>query len=285
VIQTHEATVAVAMQARLGEGPWWDEPRDRLLWVDIVARRIHTYAPASGNVSTAELPDPVAFIVGRGDGYLAGTAAGLVALDADLRPAEMVAVPPDLDGRRINDGACDPAGRVLFGTMDESGERTGTLWSHSPEDGLVAVVDGVGLSNGLGFSPDERTLYYVDSRARRLDAFRYDARTGRVSDRRDVWHLEYDEGLPDGLAVDTEGCVWVAIWGAGQVRRLTPDGRHVATVRVGAAGTTSCAFGGRRRDRLYITTAQEDGGDGSKPAGSLFMADFGVQGAQVHTAG
>lgn len=263
------AAVAVATPAELGEGPWWDG--DRLLWVDITAGRVHVYVPGGGAVTTHELGEPVGFVVGCEDGgYVAGTARGLVQLDAELQPTGTIAAPPDLDHRRrINDGACDPAGRVLFGTVDPSGAESGTLWSHCPQDGFRALVERVAMSNGIGFSPDGRTLYYVDSLTRGLDRLGYDPGTGTVSDRETL--LEVQEGLPDGLAVDEHGCVWLAIWGAGEVWQITPAGERASVVRVDVEETTSCAFAG---DRLYVTTAR----------GALFVADVGVRGAPVWTA-
>jgi sugar lactone lactonase YvrE len=266
-----DAGVAVATPSDLGEGPWWDG--DRLIWVDITAGRVHAYVPASGAVTTTELGDAVGFVVGRsGGGYLAGTAGGLVALDRDLQPGGSIAAPPDLDQRRrINDGACDPAGRVLFGTVDPSGAETGTLWSFTPDGAFHAVVEGVAMSNGLGFSPDGRELYYVDSLTRRVDRFRYDTVTGTASDRRAFFRVPDSAGLPDGLAVDERGCVWLAIWGAGEVWQITPAGERGGAVRVGVAETTSCAFAG---DRLYVTSAP----------GTLFVAHVGARGAPVWMA-
>lgn len=286
------AAVAVSTPASVGEGPWWDAERERLLWVDIPAGVVHAHVPATGSTTRTALGEATGFIVGRSaGGYLAGTAAGIVGLDADLEPTGLIAVPPDLDRRRrINDGVCDPAGRVLLGTVDPSGEETGTLWSMSADGEFCALVDGVRMSNGLAFSPDGRRLYYVDSLARTVDRFAYDPDTGAVSDRRCLCRVPESAGLPDGLAVDERGCLWLAIWGAGEIWRLTPDGEPAGVVNVAAARTTSCAFGGPDRDRLYVTTARDGAGDldartRDVAPGAVFVADVGARGAQVWTAG
>jgi sugar lactone lactonase YvrE len=272
------ATLAIRLHADLGEGPWWDAPRRRLLWVDITAGRVHAHVPATGQSNTFELPDLVGFVVGaRAGGYVAGTAAGLVRLDSELAPRGSLGVPPDLEGeRRINDGACDPAGRVLFGTVDPDQKTTGTLWCRWPDGKLVAVLEGIAMSNGLAFSPDNRRLYYVDSPTQEVQSFAYDVRTGALSDRRVLVRVPETIGLPDGLAVDDEGYVWLALWGAGEVWRISPDGRSAGVVNVPAECPTSCAFGGARRERLYITTARAGAREHD---GAVFAVDAGVTGA------
>ena len=287
VIETWEAEPALPVLSELGEGPWWDAGRGRLLWVDITAGLVRSYVPATGDTRTVGLNDPVGFVVGRTDGgYLGGTARGLVALDSELRATGVVAAPSDLHGaRRINDGTCDPVGRVLFGTVDPTGESAGTLWSCSRDGTLVALVDRVAMSNGLAFSPDAGTLYYVDSPTRRVDAFSYDVDAGTVADRRTLYVVPDAAGLPDGLAVDVEGCVWVAIWGAGEVRRISPEGRHIATVRVPATAACSCAFGGDSRERLFVTTARGAGSEAREPlAGAVFAVETGITGSRVWSA-
>jgi sugar lactone lactonase YvrE len=280
-----DASVAVRMRARLGEGPWWDPEAERLLWVDIPEGLIHAHSPATGETATVSLEQPVGFVVGtETGGYLAGTETGLVGLDSNLEPTGVVASPPDLPGvRRINDGACDPAGRVLFGTVDPTGVSSGTLWSFAPDGSMTPVVAAVAMSNGLGFSPDHRRLYYVDSATRRVDSFAYDVDAGTATHRETLIRVP-EPGLPDGLAVDSLGNVWVAIWGTGEVSCVTPTGRRVATVRVPVARTSSCAFGGPALDRLYITTARAD--DATDPGnegpldGAVFVADVGATGVE-----
>jgi sugar lactone lactonase YvrE len=281
-----DASAVAAPPSALGEGPWWDDERGRLLWVDIAGGRVRTYAPDVDHAGAAAIGPEPAFVVGRkGGGYVVGTAEGLLALDGELRPLGILDRPPDLDGgRRINDGACDQRGRIVFGTIDPAGLRTGSLWSWSPERPLAQLADGVQLSNGLAFSADGRRLYYVDSPSQRIDVFAYDHERGVASDRRTFFRVPREAGLPDGLAADRDGGIWTALWGAREVWRIAPDGRHVGTVRVPTPNTTSCAFGGAMRDRLYITTAQADDAPGEHEAGRLFVADVATQGAPVWKA-
>jgi sugar lactone lactonase YvrE len=285
-----KASSAAAPASALGEGPWWDDERGRLLWVDIDGGRVRTYAPdvERADAVAAVGPEP-SFVVGRaGGGYVVGTADGLLALDAALRPLGIFARAPDLDGgRRMNDGACDERGRILFGTIDRAGQRTGSLWSWSPERPLAQLADGVQLSNGLAFSPDGGRLYFVDTPTRRIDVFAYDGERGVAADRRPFFRVPHEAGLPDGLAVDRDGGVWMALWGGGEVWRIAPDGRHVATVRVPTPNTSSCAFGAPGGGRLYVTTAQAgdgEGGPGGPWPGRLFVADVGADGAPVWKA-
>ncbi|MEN3284529.1 MAG: hypothetical protein V7607_5669 [Solirubrobacteraceae bacterium] len=289
-METWDATVAVPASCRLGESPWWDAQRERLVWVDIPEGLVHAHEPSTGAMSTSQLDDAVGFAVGRkGGGFVAGTAAGLVELDDDLRPTGPVDAPPDLDEhRRINDGACDPHGRVLLGTVDRSAERTGTLWSRGLDGAFEALAIDVGMSNGLAFSPDGGHLYYVDTTTQQVDRFDYNPVTGRASRRSPFCRVAASVGLPDGLAVDAVGCVWVAIWGAGEVWRLSPEGERIGTAHVPASRTTCCAFGGTRRNRLYVTTASEGGDDREVDRdgapGAVFAVEVGVRGARVFPA-
>lgn len=288
---TWTATRAIEASSRLGEGPWWDAECRRLIWVDITAGAVQEWNAETKATRATRVGETVGFVVGRDrGGYLAGTAAGLLALDDELRPLGGVGAPPDLDGtRRINDGACDPAGRVLFGTVDPSGESAGTLWSFGVNGSFTPLVKGVAMSNGIGFSPDGEQLYYVDTATHQVDRFDYDVDTGRVAERQPLRRIPADVGLPDGLAIDEEGCVWVALWGACQVWRLAADGELVGVVEVPASRTTSCAFGGSRRDLLYVTTACEGGDDldvdRDGAPGAVFAAHVEVAGAPVWRAG
>ncbi|MEN3284481.1 MAG: hypothetical protein V7607_5621 [Solirubrobacteraceae bacterium] len=284
-----QATVAVASTCEVGESPLWDGETGRLLWVDIPAGEIYAHEPLTGNTASTQLDDAVGFVVARRcGGYVSGTATGLVALDADLRVVSELGSPPDLEGRRINDGTCDPAGRVLFGTVVPGRGGTGSLWSLSPDGRFAELATGVQMSNGLAFSPNGRWLYYVDTLTQRVDRFEYDVATGALADRHALCEIPEDVGLPDGLAVDADGGLWLAIWGSGEVWRIAEHGDHRETVAVSAQRPSSCAFGGANWDRLYITTAASGGAEqpSSKDlhAGAVFAADVGVRGGPVWTA-
>lgn len=281
---TWRAEVVVPIPVTLGEGPLWDEAGRRLLWVDLEAGAIHQFVPGAGAGQVASLGSPVGFVVPRaGRGYLAGTAEGIVALGPDLAREGLVAAPPDLDGRRINDGTCDPAGRVIFGTVDPERRRNGSLWSLGADREPRCLAAAVGMSNGIGFSPDGAWMYFVDTPTLRIDRFRYDTRTGEASDRRPFFELPAEVGLPDGLAVDSLGAVWVAIWGAGEVWKVDADGRHVGRVIASVANTSSCAFASPGTGRLFVTTAAGDARAGVA-AGSLLVAEVGADGVSIASA-
>ncbi|HEX9336020.1 MAG TPA: SMP-30/gluconolactonase/LRE family protein, partial [Pseudonocardiaceae bacterium] len=182
-----------------------------------------------------------------------------------------------VQGCRGNDAAVDAAGHLWAGTMpyDET-PGGGRLYRVGPGGEVVTVLDGVTVSNGIGWSPDERRMYYVDSPTRRIDMFDYDVATGEARDRRSLVELTDTDGVPDGLCVDAEGCVWVAVHDAGQVRRYTPDGVLDRTIEVPAAQVTACCFGGDDLADLYITTSREGFTERKRVeqplAGTLFVA-------------
>ncbi|WP_162606374.1 SMP-30/gluconolactonase/LRE family protein [Jiangella asiatica] len=276
--------VEVAAPARLGEGPLWDPVRARLMWVDLLASTVHEFDPATGHDAVVEFDRPVAALalLSGGDGYL--VAAGLeVAVCA--WPSPRLRPVAGLDrGERANDGAVDPAGRFVVGTMaDEATPGQAALYSVAGVTARV-VVEGVTISNGLDWSPDGMTMYYVDTPLERVDAFDYDIATGALSRRRVLADLRDVPGRPDGLTVDAEGGVWVAMArGGAAVRRFAPDGRADHVVGLPVPNATSVAFGGPDLGDLYVTTSQlrmtEDDLRTWPSAGALFRVDdLGVTG-------
>ncbi|MFF9981762.1 SMP-30/gluconolactonase/LRE family protein [Streptomyces erythrochromogenes] len=255
---------------RLTEGPVWHAAHGDLLWVDITAGLVHrgdlvdrdddSGLPDLRLTTTVGLDRPVGAVAPCASGGLIA-AAGTTFLRIDEAGAmsEFVApaVPDDGTPRRMNDAKCDPRGRLLAGTMAyDTTADAGALYRLDPDGTVTTLLRQVSISNGLGWSPDGRQLYYADSPTRRVDVFDYDATTGALSNRRPFADTG-PAGLPDGLAVDTEGRVWVAVWGAGQVRAYTADGELYAVVTVPASQVSSCAFAGPGLDLLMITTAAE----------------------------
>jgi sugar lactone lactonase YvrE len=157
----------------------------------------------------------------------------------------------------MNDGACDPQGRFWAGTMayDES-PGAGSLYRLGVDGSCAAVLTGLTISNGIDWSPDGGTMYLSDSGDRRIDAFRFEGSTGSIGDRRTFVQLDREEGAPDGLTVDAEGALWVALWDGGAVNRYGPDGALLATIELPVQRPTSCAFGGPDNSILFITTAR-----------------------------
>ncbi|MFJ5728034.1 SMP-30/gluconolactonase/LRE family protein [Streptomyces paradoxus] len=261
--------VAVRAEAELGEGPTWDAAAGRLLWIDILGSRLHTYDPATGHRTVRRTEQHIGAVKPRaGGGLVLNLRDGIGLLDPDdgFRWLHHEPVP----GRRANDAAVAPDGALWAGTMryDEA-PGGGTLSRVTGEGTVDVVLDDVAVSNGTGWSPDGRLMYYIDSPTRRVDVFDY--ADGRVSGRRTLAAIEESAGFPDGLTVDAEGCVWVALWQGAAVRRYTPDGLLDRVIELPVPLVTACAFGGPDLTDLYITTARTGLTEPSALAGSLFV--------------
>ena len=247
--------------AALGEGPYWVPEDDCLLWVDIEGARLHrTYFPARETVTDSPGPVSAAFPAVGGGILIAGGAALTLLFPAERGAqwvARTIADAPARDGIRFNDAGVDPAGRVWVGSMHVTeAEPLGELYRLDAGGRLNPVLKNVTVSNGLGWSPDGSRMYYADSPLRRVDVFDYDPATGEAFARRAFADLSEAEGVPDGLTVDADGCVWVAMWGGSALRRFTPDGQPDAVLPVPVSQPTSCAFGGPHLADLYITSAR-----------------------------
>ncbi|MEG3626541.1 SMP-30/gluconolactonase/LRE family protein [Streptomyces poriticola] len=261
--------VAVRAQAALGEGPTWDAAGARLIWVDILGRRVHTYDPATGRRTVRTTETHVGAAKPRTGGGLVlnlRDGIGLADPDGTFRMLVRDAVP----GRRGNDAAVAPDGSLWAGTMryDEA-PGGGTLTRVTGDGTAVTVLDDVTVSNGTGWSPDGRLMYYADTPTRRIDVFDHDG--GRISGRRPLAGIEDGAGFPDGLTVDADGCVWVALWDGAAVRRYTPDGRLDLVLPLPVPRVTACAFGGAGLGDLYLTTARTGLAAPHPVAGSLLV--------------
>ncbi|MFE0251175.1 SMP-30/gluconolactonase/LRE family protein [Streptomyces sp. NPDC059010] len=261
--------VAVQTDAALGEGPTWDPATGRLLWIDILRSRIHTYDPVSGRRSVRTTPQHIGAVKPRvGGGLVLNLRDGVGLLDPDdtFRWLHHEPVP----GRRANDAAVAPDGALWAGTMRYDEAPGGGTLSRFTGDGAARVVlDDVAVSNGTGWSPDGRLMYYVDSPTRRIDVF--DHADGEVSDRRPFAEIEDGAGFPDGLTVDADGCVWVALWEGSAVRRYTPAGELDRVIPLPVPRVTACAFAGPDLTDLYITTARVGLTSPPPLAGSVFV--------------
>lgn len=262
--------IAVRAEASLGEGPTWDADAQRLIWVDILGCRVHTYDPASGRRTVMVTEQHVGAAKPRaGGGLVLNLRDGIALRDPDgtFRWLHREPVP----GRRGNDAAVAPDGSLYAGTMryDEA-TGGGTMSRFAPDGTARTLLDDVTVSNGTGWSPDGRLMYYIDTPTCRVDVFDV-GEDGLPVNRRPLATVEEGAGFPDGLTVDADGCVWVALWDGGAVRRYTPDGTLDRVVRLPVPRPTACAFGGTGLTDLYITTART-GLDAPPPlAGSLFV--------------
>ncbi len=271
------------VHAVLGEGPVWVAREAALYWLDIKGRKIFRLGDGG---SFAEWPTP--FRVGsiaprKSGGFIAGTDEGIAEVDPASGRFEIVAAPEkDLPGNRFNDGKVDRRGRFWAGTMDDA-ERAaaGTLYCFGPNLEWSAVDKDYKVTNGPAFSPDGTTMYHNDSARQETYAFDLDT-AGNASNRRVFLQFGRGDGYPDGMTVDSEGCLWIAFWDGWCLRRYSPSAEWIETVRMPVQRPTSCVFGGRDLDRLYVTSASIDlDPDALKMqpnAGGLFMLIPGVRG-------
>ncbi|MBA9006831.1 SMP-30/gluconolactonase/LRE family protein [Thermomonospora cellulosilytica] len=247
--------IAVPGPAVLGEGPTWDPVTGRLLWVDIPACEVHTYDPATGADTVLRTSQPVGAAKPRAGGGLVVNlrdGVGLYDPDGTFRWLATFAE----EGIRGNDAAVAPDGALWAGTMrEDESAPDGVLRRVAPDGEAVTAVTGVTVSNGIGWSPDGRLMYYVDTPTQRIDVFDCDGPT--VRNRRTFTRVP-TPGWPDGLTVDALGCVWVALWGGARVLRYTPSGVLDRTIELPTPLTTACAFGGPDLRDLYVTTATVD---------------------------
>jgi sugar lactone lactonase YvrE len=272
-------------RAEVGESPVWDATTSRLWWTDIPARRLHCFCPASGANESFDTSGRIGcFALARTGGLVVAMEHGFHRLE----PASGVHEPmfePEADRpeNRFNDGRCDRRGRFLASSMHEP--RTvpaGALWQVDPAKGVRLLADHALVGNGLAFSPDDRFMYWSDSRRGRVFRFDYDSETGSAWNQR-LW-LETDDSLgrPDGAAMDTDGCYWSARFKGSRVIRFTPDGRIDREIHLPVSQVTMCAFGGPDLRTLFITTAREGlnaAALAEQPlAGGIFAVDPGCQG-------
>nr|WP_163500262.1 SMP-30/gluconolactonase/LRE family protein [Halomonas socia] len=293
--------VALALDMSLGESPLWSEARQTLYWVDINRGTIYAWHPGSGAPpETITLEEKVGCIALCEDGLLASMSPGIVRLRLpfDGRLERLAANPEwkqegkkegreerqEGQGNRFNDGRCDPAGRFWVGTIDAE-ERHPTAALYCLESGeLVRRQAKLGIANGLAFSPDQRWLYHTDSLTRRILRYPFDAASGATGAPQTWVDLNVLglPGVPDGAAVDSEGCYWSALYDGGRVVRFSPQGELLAEIEVPCPHPTMPAFGGRDLRTLYITTAtQHLDGEGRArwpAAGSLLSVTLDVPG-------
>ena len=277
-MRAEQVTGPVAYHA---EGPVWSERWGGLRWVDMLAGDVLSLA-LDGTIAREHVGEIVAAVRPRRDGgAVLGVERGFALQDPDGRVEALPELWHDRN-LRMNEGGCDPEGRFYCGSMSyDKQPGAGAVYRLDPDGSVTVVLEGVTVSNGLEWSPDGSRAYYNDTDTYRTDVFDYDAESGLTA-RRPFVEVSADVGRPDGLTVDSEGGVWVALNRGGVVHRYTPEGDLDAVVEVPARKVTACTFGGAALDELFITTSREglDPGD-DPPAGALFRAVPGVRGVPV----
>jgi sugar lactone lactonase YvrE len=274
-------------QTHLGEGIRWDARRDEMLAVDILTGGVYRARVrddgALERVRAYQLPGTVGMIapVEGDEGWLLGAGRNFAYLASDGTHRTIAEVAPA--GTRMNDGACDPQGRFWGGTLaDDHHEGGGALYRLGRDGQVELMLDGLTISNGLGWSPDGGTMYLVDSGPRVIHAFAFDADHGTISAGRILVTVPEDAGAPDGMTVDAAGDLWVAIYGGGRVNRYAPDGSLRKAYPIPARQCTCCAFGGPGLHRLFVTTATEGWTDEQRraepAAGLVYRVDTDATG-------
>jgi L-arabinonolactonase len=278
--------------ATLGEGPVWDGARGVLWWVDIKQRRLHSFRPDPGGLSGTpagqwSLPGQIGCLgLWGADRLIVALGDGIYGFDpATATLARHGTLAPEAGASRFNDGKVDPSGRFWAGTLDDTTfPATGALYSIEVSGNYQRRLNGIRCSNGIGWAPDGRTMYFTDSMRRMIWAFDFDPETGAMARQRDFAHIP-EPAVPDGLAVDAEGCVWSALWDGSTVARFAPDGRQVASIPMPVPRPTSCAFGGADMRTLFITSASIDLTpaqlDESPASGGLFALRTDAPGVPV----
>jgi sugar lactone lactonase YvrE len=272
----------LSVQNGLGEGPLWHPDEKALYWVDIDEGCFYRFDPALGHHECFDVGVPIGCLAFRERGGLVlATKKGFAFWDFDTKELQHIADPEaDRPDTRFNDGAVDPQGRFWAGTLGT--DPTCALYRLDPDMSVHTMVTGVTVANGIGWSPDNQTMYFTDSIPKTIYAFDFDPGTGAVENRRPFVHTPDEVGVPDGLAIDSEGFIWSARWDGWKITRYDPDGVVEREVALPVQRPTSCAFGGPELDELYITSARVGLSEAElqrQPlAGDVFCLKTGIRG-------
>lgn len=259
--KTTELQIEVVAEHKclLGEGPLWDAKRKVICWIDILQGHIHEYSLAKNTHRTIRAHQMIGAVALRTNGnFLAALQNGFGFIDRQSGEVSMIANPEaHLTNNRFNDGKCDPAGRFVAGTMSFSEEpQAGNVYVLENDLSVSKKIEGVTVSNGMAWSSDHKTFYYIDTPTSKVWAYDYDKTTGYIKNKKMAIKVPEQDGYPDGMTIDHEGMLWIGHWDGWQVSRWNPaTGRKLQHIKLPVACVTSCTFGGENLDDLYITTA------------------------------
>lgn len=286
--QTSSVDLVLEIKAELGEGAFWDAPNDRLFWVDIEGKKVHIYDPEKKVNKSFEMPSRVGTIVPHNadeavvaleDGiYILNLKSGAVRLLTELEK--------DLKSTRFNDGKCDPNGNLWVGSMDlNTTLPIGSLYKVSPNGEAHKMLDSITVSNGIVWTRDRNTMYYIDTPTGHIKAFDFNVETSEISNERIAVEIDASLGFADGMTIDENDHLWVGMWQGEAVACFDPiAGKLIKKIQVPAMNVTACTFGGDNLETLYITTARVGMTDEEKLkfplAGSVFQVSPGVRGVK-----
>jgi len=276
-----EVELLVHNDTQLGEGPVWDHRQNTLFWVDILKGHLQAYDYRAGTNKVFPMGEFTGTVVPTTGGKLLVALKNRIAtFELNSKQLRTFCVPEQ--GRelhRFNDGKCDSKGRFWIGSTEiEHQNPTGILYCVFSDGFHKPVLQDVHISYGLAWSPDQSTLYFIDSPTKAVSAFDFNLESAELSNRREVLNLDQETGVPDGMCIDSAGHLWIAFYGGGQVACFDPDsGKCLRQIKVPARNTTSCCFGGKDMDELFITTAKRDDPQG----GGLYRCRPGSTGPQA----
>jgi sugar lactone lactonase YvrE len=281
-----DAELILDARATLGEAALWHAGSQRLYWVDVEAGRLHVFNPADAGDRAFELGRKVGTVVPRArGGVMLALDDGFAAFDPPTGRLSPWSDPEaHLPRNRFNDGKCDPAGRFWAGTISlDRQPGAASLYCLEPDGRVRTMLRGLTNSNGIAWSLDRATMYHIDTPTRQVRAFDYDLATGEIGNPRTAIVVPPQAGKPDGMTIDNQGMLWIALWGGSGVGRWDPQtGAHMMTVALPVRQVSSCAFGGPKLDELHITTARTGLAESDlarqPSAGGVFRARPGVSG-------
>ena len=283
----------VDSQNLLGEGAFWNHKTQNFWWIDIEGKTLNILDPATRDVATIDVGERIGTVVPdhKGNAILA-LQTGIFKLDLATQSKTFIALPePDVANIRLNDGKCDPSGRLWVGSMHlQQIQDAAALFQITADGEVTQRLDSITISNGIVWSADKKTMFYIDTPDGNVKAFDFDNATGEISRPRIVIEISDTLGYPDGMAIDAEGMLWVALWNGNGVSRWNPEtGKMLDFIEVPAHNVTSCAFGGSNLDTLYITSSNLDMTEAEKikfpKAGGLFQVVPGVKGVESYFFG
>ena len=282
----YKAILEFKASAILGEGPVWDDALGKLYWIDIKKHQVYRYDPVTSKSETWQLDQMVGCVIPASNkSIVCALQDRLIELDTTSGETKYFAsIEKDLTENRSNDGKADAAGRLWIGTLNiPGGNGKAALYSIDKNGAVLKQVDKIGMSNGLGWSPDNTKMYLVDTTERHVMQFDFSLPEGSLTNKRIILKFNEADGSPDGMCVDGEGMLWIAFYGAKRVGRYNPtNGQLIGEVEVPAENVTCCTFGGADMDILFITTAsegvKEEGFKAYPDTGSLFSVKTGIKG-------
>lgn len=285
----NEVELVLDTKSDLGEGAIWNYKTGELLWVDITAKILNFYHPKLKNNKEMFTGQMIGTVVPAESGkVMVALQNGFYQLDPETGTKKLITNPEEgIEGNRFNDGKCDPAGRFWAGTMSTLGKRqAGALYRLDPDSSVHKMIDNVGTSNGIVWSPDYTKMYYIDTPTRKVMAWDYDNETGEISNPKTAIEVPEEMGYPDGMTIDEDGNVWIALWSGSAVGCWNPEtGELLRTIGVPAKNVTSVAFGDDDLGTLYITTARQGTSDEELEkfphAGGVFKTRPGVKGVEA----